>query len=560
MKNATKIASLILALVFIFSLASCGTLNPAISSDSQSDTEVTTDTSTETDTSTDSDIGFGDETGYSETAFTVALRYKGEKYTPSEQITVYWKNESTLESSALNSNGYAGSERLDGDFKVSISGLKEGMVYNPNAYVATNDNRNIIIDVRDIEPTTGRGKDEYNGIRLAKAAVYSVTLKSAKEIIYFDFFPRESGMYVVESWMDVGEGKINPLCDVYLGTTVYKNFDQTVDGGGAEGVYTKNFKTGINVNDDMIGNVLTFGIHADAISTDNYPVTIIFAVTLNGSFDEITNHEYEMYAPKDLDAYREGCVYYDSSYEIVYAETPIPGRDNTYEFVNDNYKLWRKEELGDGYYHVYDMEKYSREKYPNGYKDGYPEGYGPILYAQVSQPCRFLDKPFTNFETYGKTLSIKVSEDLRLNYKHFIEGYTALAKRIYDGQTGKYLSSYYCYLGCPCHPIEQLENYACLEGCTKCLPDCRNVRREFVTAWDENGNPISYFEGIQAYSVVNGGVAVSEELKVFLERLNIAQRYFADGEGWMENHETIHVDAADDSMWLFPCFYFEKKN
>ena len=129
MKNATKIASLILALVFIFSLASCGTLNPAISSDSQSDTEVTTDTSTETDTSTDSDIGFGDETGYSETAFTVALRYKGEKYTPSEQITVYWKNESTLESSALNSNGYAGSG-TDGtaSAKTRKKGKKESML------------------------------------------------------------------------------------------------------------------------------------------------------------------------------------------------------------------------------------------------------------------------------------------------------------------------------------------------------------------------------------------------------------------------------------------------
>lgn len=560
MKNSKRIISLLLALLFVFSLASCGTLNPAVNSDTESEaeTETSTDTEVSTDTDIDTEIGFGDETGYSETAFTVALRYNGEKYTPDEEITVYWKNASSLESSVLNSKGYAGSERLDGDYKVSITGLPDGKVYNPNIYEATNDKRNVIIDVYDITTTTGRGKDEYNGIRLTKTAVYSVTLKNAKEIIYYDFFPTKSGMYEIESWMDIGEGKYNPLCDVYQGTTVFKNFDQTVDGGGAEGVYTKNFKTGINVNNDMIGNVLTFGIYANAISADNYPVTVVFAVTLNGGFDVITNHEYDMYVPLDPNAYRAGSIFYDSSYKIVYAETAIPGRENAYEFVNENYKLWKKEEGGDGYYHVYDVKKYSRTKYPNGYENGYPEGYGPILYAQISQPCRFLDQPFTNFETKGKPLSIKVSDDLRLNYKHFIEGYSALARRMWDGQLKKYLSSYYCYLGCPCHPIEQIENYACLEGCTKCLSECRNVKKEFVLSWDENGNPLSYFEGIQAFATLNGGVAVTEELKVFFERLNLAQRYFADGEGWMETNPAVNVDAADDAMWLFPCFYFEK--
>ena len=565
MKSIKKITSLILAILFILSLVSCGTLNPAINSDSDTDTTTQTDTDTseggigtETDTETENET-FGDETGYSDSAFTVALRYNGVKYIPSSDVVVTWKNGSTLETSTINSKGYAGSERLDGDYKVTISGLPEDKVYNPNIYEATNDKRNVIIDVLDFGSYTGRGKDPYNGIRLSKAGVYSVTLKDAKEIVYFDFFPSKSGMYGIESWIDVGEGKYNPLCDVYLGTTVYKNFDQTVDGGGAEGVYTKNFKTGINVNDDMVGNVLTFGIHTDAISTDNYPATIVFAVTLDGAFDLITNHEYDMYVPEDPYAYVDGSVFYDSSYEVVYAETPIAGRDGAYEFVNANYKLWPKEENGDGYYHVYNEEKYSRENYPNGYKDGYPEGYGPILYAQITQPTRFIENPLSNFEVKGKPLSIKVSDDLRLNYKHYIEGYSNLARRVWDGQIQKYLSSYYCYIGCPCHPADQIENFACLEGCTNCLDLCRNVKREFVLSWDENGNPLSYFEGIQAYSTLNGGVAVTEELKIFLERLSVAQRYFADGEGWMETHEAVNVDAADDAMWLFPCFYFEKK-
>ncbi len=577
MKSASRITALILAILFIFSLTACGTLTSPLNSDTETDSGFETDTGTDTELDTETDIeldpGFGeDETGYSENAFTVALRYMGEKYNPEEEITIYWKSDNALEKSTLNSWGYAGSEKLDGDYRVTVSGLAEDKVYNPNIYNATNDNKHLIIDVYDLVETSGVSKDPVkypnNGRKLNKIGIYSVTLKSAEQIIYFDFFPSRNGKYVVESWMDVTEGKYNPICEKYVGTTVYKNFVETIDGGGEEGVYTKNFKNGIDVNDDMIGNVLTFGIHVDAVDASSYPVTVVFAISLNGEHDEITNHSYDMYAPEDPNAYRAGSIFYDESYKIVYAETPILGREDAYEFVNDNYKLFSKDHDvdgdnkgdGDGYYHVYDEEKYSRENYPNGYKEGYPPGYGPILYAQITMPCRFLDNPLNNFEIYGKPLSIKVSDELRLNYKHFIEGYSKLAKRVYDGQLGKYVSSYYCYIGCPCHPEDQIENYACLEGCTKCLSDCRNVKREFVLSWDKNGKPLSFFEGIQAYSTLNGGVAVTEELKTFLARISVAQRYFADGEGWMETHETIHVDAADDAMWLFPCFYFEKIN
>ena len=147
MKNVTKITSVILILLFIFSLASCGTLKPALNSDTDSDTSSNTDATTDTSTDSDvnTDVGFGDEeTGYSEDAFTVALRYNGVKYIPEEPITVYWKNSTTLESSTINSFGYAGSEKLDGDYKVSISGLPEGKIYNPNVYEATNNNKNIV--------------------------------------------------------------------------------------------------------------------------------------------------------------------------------------------------------------------------------------------------------------------------------------------------------------------------------------------------------------------------------------------------------------------------------
>ena len=560
MNALKKLTAFALALIFIFSLASCGTFKPAISTESDTNSDTGSDMIIDTETETDSDdVGFGDEeTGFDEGAFTVALRYKDKKYVPEEEITVYWKNNKTLESCKINEYGYAGSTKLDGDYTVTLSSVPEGKVYNPNIYVATNDDRNIIIDIYDLNPTKGKGRDPYNGIKLAKTAVYSVTLTSATNIVYFDFTPTTNGTYAVESWMDISEGKVNPLCDAYTGSIAFKQFDKTIDGGGAEGLYTKNFLNGIDVTNDMIGNVLTFGIHADAENVENYPVTVVFAVTLNGELDGDNNPEYDMFVPEDLDAYKAGNIFYGSDYKIVYPESEIPGRADAYYFDNNRYKLWSKDSGGDGYYHVYDEDKYSRANYPNGYGEGYPEGYGPILYAQITEPCRFLDRYFSNFEIDGKPLSIKLSDEERINYKHYIEGYTALATRVFDGQLQEYLSSYYCYLGCPCHPIEQIENYACLEGCTNCLEYCRQVKKEFVTAWDKDGNPIAFWEGIQAYATVGGGVAVTEELKTFLLRLSIAQRYYADGEGWMETNENLNIDASDAAQWLFACYYFEK--
>ena len=91
--KSTRIISLILAILFVFSLVSCGTLNPALNSDTNTEIDTSINTETETDTDTEIDIGFGEETGYSDTAFTVALRYKGEKYIPDEEIIVYWKKQ-----------------------------------------------------------------------------------------------------------------------------------------------------------------------------------------------------------------------------------------------------------------------------------------------------------------------------------------------------------------------------------------------------------------------------------------------------------------------------------
>ena len=127
MSTVKKITAFVLTLIFIFSLASCGTFKPAISTDSDTNSDTESDVTTDTDTETDSDESEfdDDETGFDEDAFTVALRYNDKKYIPDEEITVYWKNSKTLESCEINEYGYAGSTKLDGDYTVTLSSVPE---------------------------------------------------------------------------------------------------------------------------------------------------------------------------------------------------------------------------------------------------------------------------------------------------------------------------------------------------------------------------------------------------------------------------------------------------
>ncbi len=535
MKNSKRIIAFAFALIFIFSLASCGTFTPPVN--------------TGTDTNTNTGGGGSEkEVEFSDEAFTVSLRYRGELYIPEAETIVYWTKvdgKGAYSSCPIYKNGVAGIEAgvdgvekgLDGDYRVTLSYVPQGIAYNPNGYIATNDNRHLIIDLYDIQKTSGKGLDPYKCISISKTAVYEVTLNSPTHKVFYEFRPSKSGMYTVESWMDTTAEKYNPYCHTYTGTFAAKFEGPVVDGGGAEGVYTKNFLNGINVSDDMIGNVLTFAVSVDAKNQENYPVKVTFVVQLDGGFDGKSPYEdYDMYVMKeDPSTYLNACKTYDKSqYKLVGAERELLGREGAYVFDETMYALWKKEDGGDNLYHLY-----SKELYPE------TNGYGPILYAYISQPCRFIDRAFTYIEQESNPLSMKLQDGSKVNYKHFIEGYTSLATRnepLFNG------GSYYCDEFCPCH-LGQDYGMACTVECEKCISDCRRIKAENIG-----------FEGIQSYANIDGLVAVTEEVKEFLLNFSINQRYFADGEGWVETNDFIEIDSNDESQWLFACAYYKKIN
>ena len=539
MKKTIKIVAMLLAILFSLSVVACGTYNgPA--------------NGTGTGNGTGNGGGGGttdptpDEEGvFSDTAFTVSLRYQGELYIPEDKIDVYWTNtdgKGAIFISPIYSNGVAGVEGLDGDFRVTLSNVPAKLAYNPNAYVATNDQRNLVIDLYDIQKTSGKGSSEYNAISVTKTAVYQATLNSPTHIVYYEYRPTAAGMYTVESWMDITAEQYNPYCEAYVGTFAVKYFDKTIDNGGAEGIYTKNFKNEINVSEDMLGNVLTFGVRVDSKDQSKYPVTVTFAIQLNGGFEGNPGTDADMYVMKESkDTYLSAKVDYNKSeYQLVGAYIPS-GRENSYIYDESVYKLWKKEDGGDNLYHLY-----SEEYYPE------TNGYGPILYAYIKTPPEYVDEAFTSVEYRGnKNLTLTFDDGTRANYKHFIEGYSALATRNESNFNG---GSYYCSEYCQCH-TGQDTGLACTSDCKKCHYDCRRIKKENIG-----------FEGIQQFANGDGVVAVTEELRLFLQYYSINQRYIADGEGWVETTGVTvdgiqcSLDSDDASQWLFACCYYKSIN
>ncbi|MBQ9151632.1 MAG: hypothetical protein IJX72_05220 [Clostridia bacterium] len=537
-KNMYVMIAVLLALLLL--LPACGEYNPAVMNpgNTPSNGEETTDSPVVTD----------EEGNVDENPFTVTLTYNGEVYIPSEEtpISVQWNDGFSIHTAEIGPDGVARVGGLDGDYRVRLTAIPDGYTYNPNAYVATNNDRNVEIELHKIVTTRGMGDQLYNSIQIKNTGLYCVELTSATHEVFFEFAPPESGTYSVEAWMDTIDNKVNPQARYYGANAFFKQLQFVADDGGAEGTYTKNFKLDVEIADEMISDSgqVTFSFGILATSTDNvYPIKVYFAITLDGEFS-LNHTEAQMMYPSDV--HLERAAEYDKSkYEFVGAEfTQTVGNNTANVFDGDNYKLWPISEGGDNYYHLYDEQKYPET-----------HGYGPVLYAYVSEACRFMDASFTTVEMRGnKALTVSKGTE---NYKLFIEGFGGL---IVDppGDNGPY----FCVTNCPCRLEGTCESYdptiveekygnavgACTDACTKCHVDCRRCPAEAM------GKP-GYADCVNS----DGVHAVTEELKQFLQKYSVNQLLFMDGNGFVETNPTVSVYALEEDQWLFACGYYREK-
>lgn len=467
--------------------------------------------------------------------FTVRLRVNEEEFIPQVAINVYWNDGYNIHIAPIGNDGVARIDGLDGDYNVTLSTAPSGYSYDPNAYVATNDNRNIIIDMYDSGAINAKETSLYGAIRVNTTGVYTVTIEEDDldvnedgkrvDVAYFEFAPQTNGVYTIESWVNVVDDDVNPVCLAYLGSAQYKYGEYRVTDVGACGSYTRNFVHTVKIAEENISSagsqVFTFGITAETKS-GVYPATFTFAIKRDGGFD-LNRTQKTMVAPKfdwsgfDFDAFEAL-----AGGKIVGAEMPYGGVvGNTLVFDQRNFKVWEKSQGGDGIYHVYDEDKYASTG-----------GYGPMLVAYINTRTKYIDQPFILIESLGS--AYLTVENGTLNYKQFIEGWEKVAT---DG--------YYCVFNCPCHGGKNDgKPKACPPSCTSCLSQCSKCPEELMGK-----------DGYSQWSNSDGVAPVTPELAECLQKLAIKHVYFADGEGTIDGGNKIY--AYEDSQWLFACGYYE---
>ena len=203
-----KLLPLLIALSLL--LSACGEYNPAVKvpGNNQEGTEADSDTS---------DVVTDAEGNVDENPFTVTLTVNGEVYVPSEEhpISVQWNDGYSIHTAPIGQDGVARVGGLDGDYRIRLTAIPAGYTYNPNVYTATNNNRNVEIELYKIVTTRGNGDQLYNAIEIKNTGLYCVELTSPTHEIFFEFAPPKSGTYSMESWMDTIDNKVNPQANYY---------------------------------------------------------------------------------------------------------------------------------------------------------------------------------------------------------------------------------------------------------------------------------------------------------------------------------------------------------
>ena len=515
-----RIISLLLAVSLLLSFAACGEYNPPVDNGA-------VDTDKEDNGSSNTPSGGTEQRGE---PFVATVVLNGKPYTPptvtddSLAMKVRWTDGKTYHTANVGGDGKAECYGLDGEYSLTLLNLPDGYTYDPNIYVADNDNREVVIELLKLSSARGEGNDVYKCIKLSGTGVYRAEITYAGQEVFYEFSPTRAGVYRIESMIAVSDEMYDPVLDIYNGSSQYKVRDKRIEGGGSSGTYTTNFKYVVQLGEEFVGNDYTFAIMLEGKDA-TYPTYVDFIVSYEGHYvyEGITsNFVYPSSIPnRDFSTWYDNYLTYlaanrteygDSDYKMAY--TVIDGKR---VFDQTGYKL----NPDDGYYHVYDEEKYAEYG-----------GWGPILYANISIETYCISVPFTEVESTQKNLTLSNGTE---NYKLFIEGFDALISTAV---------SYFCIQGCKCLATNggvcPTEN-----RCTTCTDDCRHIPAKYV--------------GQRGYAdiAVSGRCPVTEELKDFLHKYCERHTLFSDGDGIAETIGDGYY-AFEDSMWLFACGYYTK--
>ncbi len=279
-------------------------------------------------------------------------------------VTVVWRNDASIVRVPLGADGKANAGELDGTFNVYLEGLPTEYSYNPNAYVASADSRRVDILINTIvEPIRGDGLGMYDsqGCYIVRYdGTYRTSIKNSSTHLYYQYTPTVSGLYSIESWINVYSDEINPEIQIYGGTHANKWYIRTLDGGGAEldGGFTKNFRYEYPVSKAEVGNSFTFAVGGIS-KTGDYPITVDFAITYEGEYQS------DLYDIRVIRA------------EEAIEKAAQPGDNETFNYADLGTRIYSMKNFkynnGTGFYHYYSEEEFGDDPYEYG------KNYGPIL-------------------------------------------------------------------------------------------------------------------------------------------------------------------------------------
>lgn len=376
-KLVISVLSFLAACTMVFSFAACGSRTPATPS-KPNDGKLPDDNNNNNNNDDDK-------------PFTATLVYDGKPFVSSTPISAKWNDGSSVYTADFDAQGIAKVNDLDGEFTVTLSDVPEGYTYNANIYNATNDKRDVEIELYKLNTYYGNGTDLYNNvIELAQLGAYRVTFTEAGQQLFCEYRPTQSGTYAIESIIDINANEVNPRLDVYVGNHAWKpdKPNYLLDGGGVSSVYTKNFKYEVDVANT--GNIYSFAVKFDKRSHVEFPINIDFMITRNGDFK---GEEYTTKLVLPTEKFKQTPDYNASEYIFRNFGTASGNRT-----ILEGSQVYL---ASDGYYHF----KYDK----GGVKQD------AILYVLVNQP-----NPLVDFQNTEVRLGVG-----NRNFDYLVRGYAS---------------------------------------------------------------------------------------------------------------------------------------
>ena len=271
-----KIIALILALTLsLLALTSCGTYNgidkPNKPVGGNTETPGTPSTPTTPDLPTNT------------TPFTVTLVYDDAPFVDTDGTYAIWTRENEIhrapfvydETTGISTASITG---LDGDYSVTLLNLASKYMYDANAYSATNNKRDTVIELfRFYSNGTSTGADEYSPHSIARVGAYTATLTKKQPYMFYRFTPTKEGTYTITTICDTNANEINPSFAIYNGSYGSWYYNHTIESGGAEASYTRNVKYEISLHKENIGQPFLFKVSASN-KNGTYPMDVSFIV------------------------------------------------------------------------------------------------------------------------------------------------------------------------------------------------------------------------------------------------------------------------------------------